>query len=132
MINLDEFISNDRFASHNGIEIVDHGKGHAKARVVVAPEHLNSARIVHGALIFALADTAFSAASNSHGRLALAINANISFFKASKEGVLFADAREVAINPRLATYSIPVKNDEGETIALFQGTVYRKKEWIDG
>ena len=63
MINLEGFISNDRFASHNGIEIVDHGKGHAKARVVISPEHLNSAGIVHGALIFALADTAFSAAS---------------------------------------------------------------------
>jgi acyl-CoA thioesterase len=132
MINLDEFIENDRFASHNGIEIVDHGKGYATARVVIAPEHLNSARIVHGALVFALADAAFSAASNSHGQLALAINANISFFKASKEGVLVAEAREVAINPKLATYSIPVTNEAGEAVALFQGTVYRKREWIDG
>ena len=128
---LDRFIRDDRFASHNGIEVVDYGQGHAKAQVTIGPGHLNSAGIVHGALIFALADAAFSAASNSHGRLALAINAHISFFKATKTGILCAEAREVPLNPKLATYAIPVKNQDDETIALFQGTVYRKSVRID-
>jgi acyl-coenzyme A thioesterase PaaI-like protein len=31
----------------------------------------------------------------------------------------------------LATYVVEVKNEDGETIATFQGTAYRKREHID-
>jgi acyl-CoA thioesterase len=44
--------------------------------------------------------------------------------------VLIAEGREVSINPKLATYLIDVKDEAGNAIALFQGTVYRKKESI--
>ena len=93
--------------------------------------HLNSAGIAHGGLIFALADAAFSVASNSHGRLSLAVNAHISYFKAGMSGELTAEATEVSLNPKLATYSIPVRNSDDEVIALFEGTVYRKKDTIE-
>ncbi len=84
-----------------------------------------------GRAIFALADAVFSVASNSHGTLAVAINVNIYFFRAMTSGTLFAEAREASINPRLATYLIDVKDEAGNAMALFQGTVYRKKESIE-
>jgi acyl-CoA thioesterase len=90
--------------------------------------HLNSAGTVHGGAIFALADAVFSVASNSHGTLAMAINVSISYFKAVSSGTLFAAAEEVSINPKLATYLITVRDEAGNKIALFQGTVYRKKD----
>ena len=93
--------------------------------------HLNSAGTAHGGAIFSLADAVFAVASNSHGTLAMAINVSISFFKAAKSGVLIASAEEVAINPKLATYLITVLDDAGNKIALFQGTVYRKKERVN-
>jgi acyl-CoA thioesterase len=45
-------------------------------------------------------------------------------------GTLTAGAEEVSINPRLATYLITVNDEAGNKIALFQGTVYRKKDSI--
>jgi len=86
---------------------------------------------VHGGAIFALADLVFAAASNSHGTVAVAINANISFLKASAGGTLFADAREISKNPKLGTYTIDVTNEDGDVIAVFQGMVYRKKDKIE-
>ncbi|MBW2680422.1 MAG: hotdog fold thioesterase, partial [Deltaproteobacteria bacterium] len=80
--------------------------------------------------IFSLADLAFAVASNSHKTIALAINASISFLKAASGGTLFAEAKEVSINPKLATYDIRVTNEDNDIIALFQGTVYRKKDKI--
>jgi len=53
---------------------------------------------------------------------------SISFFKAARSGTLIAEGREVSMNPRLATYLIDVKDQDGNAMALFQGTVYRKKE----
>jgi acyl-CoA thioesterase len=125
---LKKFVENDRFAKHLGIEMLEYTGGKAKARMAIKDHHLNSAGMLHGGAIFSLADAVFSAASNSHGTLAVAINVSISFFKAVKSGILTATAEEASFNPRLATYLITVNDEAGNKIALFQGTVYRKKE----
>ncbi len=124
---ISRFIEKDDFARHNGIEILEAEKGRAKGRMEIRKYHLNSAGTLHGGSIFALADAVFSAASNSHGTLAMAINASISYFRAVREGVLTAEAEEVSLNPKLGTYLITIKDQEGQVIAQFQGTVYRKK-----
>ena len=125
-----KFVQKDHFARHIGVEILDYDKGSARARMEIGKHHQNSAGMVHGGAIFSLADAVFSVASNSHGTLAVAINVSISFFKAATSGTLFAKAEEVSLNPRLATYLITILDDSGDKIALFQGTVYRKKESI--
>ena len=130
MDDIKRFVENDRFAKHLGIEMLEYGQGRAKARMEIKQHHLNSAGMLHGGAIFALADAVFSAASNSHGTLAVAINVSISYFKAASNGVLYAEGKEVSLNPKLATYLIDVKDDTGNAIALFQGTVYRKKTAI--
>ncbi len=130
MDDLKKFVDRDHFAKHLGIEMLEYSKGRAKARMEIKSHHLNSAGMLHGGAIFSLADAVFSVASNSHGTLAVAINVSISFFKAMKSGVLIAEGREVSFNPKLATYLIDVKDETGNAIALFQGTVYRKKESI--
>lgn len=130
MDDIKRFVENDRFAKHLGIKMLECSRGRAKARMEIKDHHLNSAGTVHGGAIFALADAVFSAASNSHGTLAMAINVGISFFKAVKNGALTAEANEVSLNPKLATYLVNVTDDDGNAIALFQGTVYRKKDNI--
>ncbi len=121
------FFSRDRFAAHNGIELLDAGPGWAKARMTVGDQHLNAADVVHGAALFTLADLVFAVASNSHGRLALGINVSISYLKAARAGTLTAEAKEVSCNPKLATYTMEVRDAAGELVALAQGTVYRKE-----
>jgi acyl-CoA thioesterase len=130
MDEIKRFIEKDFFAKHLGVEMLEYDPGRAKARMEIKDQHLNSAGTVHGGAIFSLADAVFSVASNSHGTLAMAINVSISYFKAVSGGTLIAEGEEVALNPKLATYLIHVKDQEGNAIALFQGTVYRKKESI--
>src|SRR5512147_1150236 len=122
-----KFVEKDHFARHLGVEVIDYSAGMARARMELKAHHLNSAGTVHGGAIFSLADAVFSVASNSHGTLAMAINVSISFFKSAKTGALIAEGREISINPKLATYLIDVTDEAGNAIALFQGTVYRKK-----
>jgi hypothetical protein len=40
-------------------------------------------------------------------------------------------AREAALSPKLATYSIEVRDGSDAPIALFQGTVYRKAAKVE-
>ncbi len=122
------FTERDRFAKHNGIELVSLAPGRAQVKMTLQPHHLNGVDLAHGGAIFTLADFAFAVASNSHGTLAVAINVSITFLKAVSTGTLWAEARELSVNPRLGSYTIEVKDDTGELVAVFQGLAYRKKE----
>ena len=128
---LKRFVENDAYAKSLGIRTTAVGEGSARCELVLGEGHLNSAGTAHGGLIFSLADAAFSAASNSHGTLAVAIEASISYFTARTEGRLIAEAREVALNSKLATYEIDIRDEGGVPVALFKGTVYRKRQTLD-
>ncbi len=130
--SLRRFFVNDQFARRNGIELLSVEPGHAQAKMTLAPHHLNAYGTVQGGAIFTLADFAFAAASNSHGTVAVAINCSITFMKAGVAGSLFAEAKEVSKNFKLGTYTVEVKDDAGDLVALFQGMVYRKSEQIPG
>ena len=122
----DEFFANDSWAQTAGIELIEVSPGKSKVRMRISGWHKNSHGTVHGGAIFTLADTAFALASNSHRIPAAAINAHISYVKSATDGTLYAEAEEFSLNPRIATYTVTVRNDEGERIAIFQGMVYRK------
>jgi acyl-CoA thioesterase len=122
------YFARDHFAAHVGIALLEVTEGRARACMVIQPCHLNSLGTVHGGAIFALGDLAFAAASNSHGSVAVGISVSISYVKAATGGTLHAAAREVSLNPRLATYTVDISDDAGDMVALFQGMVYRKKE----
>ncbi|HAK95197.1 MAG TPA: phenylacetic acid degradation protein [Planctomycetes bacterium] len=122
------FFERDRLAHELGIELVSAGEGTATTRLVLGPRHLNSAGAAHGGAIFALADAAFSVASNSRGAPAAAIDAHINYFKGVSEGALTAEAREESFHPKIASYAIVVTDERGDKVAVFQGLVYRKVE----
>ena len=123
-----DFLQGDRFARLCGMELVDVSPGFARVRMPITEAHLNGADIAHGGAIFALADFAFAAASNSHGTVALGINVSISYLKAAKGGMLMAEAKEISRNPRLASYTVEVRDDDSALVAIFQGMVYRKPD----
>lgn len=126
------FNNRDRLCLALGIQVTEIGLGTATTAMTVEEKHLNGADVAQGGAIFTLADLAFGAAANSHGTLALGVNASIAFTKAGANGgALTAHARETAVAGPLATYVVEVKNGDGETIATFQGTAYRKREHLD-
>src|SRR5512137_1384777 len=128
--NIQRFFKNDRFAERANIELLSVSPGQARAKMTLHSHHLNGYGTVQGGAIFTLADFAFAAASNSHGTVAVAINVSITFMKAGTTGTLWAEARELSRNFKLGSYTVEVKDDAGELVALFQGLVYRKSEKI--
>ncbi len=110
-----------------GINLTEIRPGYAKATLKVTPELLNGVGLTHGSTVFALADVVFAAASNSHGPLALALNVNISFLKATGAGtVLTAVAREENLTRRTGLYRLEVRDEKGDLVALAEGTAYIK------
>jgi len=125
------FQENDLLAKYLGIELIEVGPGTAKTKMLIQDQHLNGVRMAHGGAIFTLADVAFAAACNSHGRIAVAVNVNISFLKAAKKGLLYAQAREVSKTHKLSNYTIDIKDEQDNLIAVFGGLAYRKNDSLD-
>jgi acyl-CoA thioesterase len=126
------YIQKDPFASHLGAQVEVLSPGHSRVSLTVTEDMVNFHGITHGSIIFALSDIAFAAASNSHGQIAVALNANISFLKATTPGDrLVAEAREQHAGGRTALYEIAVVDQRsGELVAQSQNLVYRKSEWF--
>jgi acyl-CoA thioesterase len=112
-----------------GVELLSAKDGSAKGQMVIAKQHLNGLEMTHGGSIFAFCDIIFAAASNSRPGTAVAINVNIAYFKTTKLGdTLFAEASEVSLTRKIGTYLVQVTDQNGEAVASFQGTVYRKED----
>ena len=131
MEHVKRYFERDAYAKHLGMELVEVSPGAAAARMAIGDCHRNMHGVVHGGAIFSLADLAFAAACNSHGTVAVALNASISFLKPGLKGTLTATAKEVSLGSKISVYDIPVTNDDGELVATFQGMAYRKRDPIE-
>jgi acyl-CoA thioesterase len=127
---LKRIFKTDRYAALSNIELLTAGTGHATAKMTLQPHHLNALQTVQGGAIFTLADFTFAVACNSHGTVAVALNVSITFMKAATAGTLWAEAREVSKNFKVGSYTVTVKDDQGDLVAQFQGLAYRKKDKI--
>lgn len=122
---LEALAARDALAASLGIEYVAGDVARATVRMTVSGMHLNFNGTCHGGAIFTLADTAFGLASNSHGDMAAAIDAHLSFNSAVREGeTLTATARERSRGRTLATYSVDVTRHDGRLVSVFTGTVF--------
>jgi acyl-CoA thioesterase len=123
---LKRYFARDAFAQYCGIEIIEASDGHAVTRVVIDDSHLNGIGLVHGGLLFTLADMAFAAAAHTRGKVAVSVNNAITYLKAARGKTLRAEASEVSRSRRLASYTINILDETGEVVALCQGLAYMK------
>ncbi len=124
--NLYKIFEKDALAKLLGIEIIDIKPGYAKTTLQVNPDLVNSLAMTHGATVFALTDMALAAASNSHGKVAVALSVSINFMQATYVGDrLYAIATEEKVTNRTGIYRVVVETEKGEKVAVATGTVYR-------
>ncbi len=122
------YCEKDRFAQYVGIELLEISAQRAKAKMTIREHHLNGVNIVHGGALFTLADLVFGALGYVHDQSSVSINANISYFKAINTGSLIAEGKLVALTPKLGSYTVQITDEEGDTVAVFQGLGYRRRQ----
>jgi acyl-CoA thioesterase len=116
----------DRASQGLGLEIIDVAPGRVRVEMTVRPDMVNGHGMCHGGIIFALADSAFAFACNSHGEPMVAAGANIEFLAPTQNGErVTATASEVSRTARNGIYDVCVTKSSGETIAHFRGRCSR-------
>lgn len=128
---LDALFRSDPYATLLGVELTGWGSGEARLRWTPGASHDNFIGVVHGGALFSLADAALAAASNSWGRVCVALSVDAQFLAAPPLGQpLAVTARERARTRRTASYGIEVTGGDGDgLVAAFQGLVYRTDRW---
>lgn len=120
---------NDAYSKWLGIQVLEVDVGTCILKMRVGEEMLNGFGIAHGGITYAFADSALAFASNAHGQKAVSIETSISHLKAVKEGdTLIAVVFEKSKQYRIAVYEVEVRNQKEVLVALFKGSVYRKRE----
>jgi acyl-CoA thioesterase len=105
-----------------GIVIEDARAGYARLSMKVRADMLNGHGIVHGGMIFALADTAFAYICNGRNDKTVAAQAGIVFLGSAEEGeTLIAEGEEAATAGRSGVTRVSVRTDDGRPIAEFTG-----------
>jgi acyl-CoA thioesterase len=114
-------LAGDRASRALGIELAELAPGRAVARMRITADMVNGHAIAHGAFVFAVADTAFACACNSHGPVTVAAGASITFVAPAREGdELVAEAIERTRYGRNGVYDVTVRRDD-EVVAEFRG-----------
>src|SRR4029079_11928456 len=116
-------MAKDAFSQWLGIEVLDVRPSGATVRMEVRPEMQNGFGVCHGAIPFALADSALAFASNTHGNITLSIENSITYPKPIAVGdVLVAAADEESATKRLAFYRVAIeRGTEGFAPLLANG-----------
>jgi acyl-CoA thioesterase len=125
----DETISNLKMLSKTepvaeflGMKLTSLTPGRARVRMTVQPEHVNFNGAVFGGVIAALADSAFSYASNSMNFPSFAVQFNINFVAGAEVGdKLTAECKVIRSGRRAGVSEIGVTNQAGKTIAQATG-----------
>lgn len=119
----------DKFASCNGMQLIEVQEGMAKAQMVVSDNHLNAGGVCQGGALFTLGDLAVAASVNSHGQLTFGIQNSISFLQSAKKGdILTATATETFNHPKIPYVNVEIRNQDDKLIAVMTGQGYRKKD----
>ena len=127
---LDAVLRGSALLRRLGGELAGWGPGWAESRLPTDPTLANLAGSVHGGIVAVAADTAFEAACNSYGRMAVASSISVHFTAPAAVGTtLSAAAAELERGRRTASYRVDVTDDDGTLVAWFQALAYRTSRW---
>ena len=125
-----EQVKNDPYAQSLGIQLTKFEAGFAEATLEVQSHMVNAYGTVHGAVIYAVADHAFSVACNAYGKTSLGLSTTIQFIESAKPGdKIVARATEVKRNYRTGFYRIDVLHEQN-LIATMEAVSYRKDHYF--
>lgn len=108
-----------------GMEMADAGRGVGVARVRPAEQHQNPNGVVHGAVVFAMVDTAMGKATMDvidDGRFCASVDVQLRFIRPASGGVLEAEATVLKKGRSVVHLEARVVDDRDRLIATAAGT----------
>lgn len=117
-------LDSNEFISDNEIKILEFSDDHAKLEMKIDKAVLNGHGIVHGGIIFAMADNAAAAATFTKGRLCVTLNSTINFIRPVVGEKMIVEADAIFAGRTTGVYDVKVTNDQDTLCAKASFTMY--------
>lgn len=117
-------LDSNEFISNNEIKILEFSDDHAKLEMKIDKAVLNGHGIVHGGIIFAMADNAAAAATFTKGCLCVTLNSTINFIRPVVGEKIIVEADAIFAGRTTGVYDVKVTNDQGTLCAKASFTMY--------
>lgn len=107
------------------LQLVDVADGRATARLEIGDAHLNPNGVVHGAVLFALADTAMGGAAMSvldEGQFATSVDLQLRFVRPASEGELLTRVEVLKRGRNVIHLEGRIEGHGGRLVATASGT----------
>ena len=117
-------LASNEFISDNEIKILEFSDDHAKLEMKIDKAVFNGHGIVHGGIIFAMADNAAAAATLTKGRLCVTLNSTINFIRPVVGEKMIVEADAIFAGRTTGVYDVKVTNDQGTLCAKASFTMY--------
>lgn len=126
-------LNNDAFSKLLGMQFISLTENTCSIQMKVTPQFTNGFKVAHGAVTYALADSALAFLSNASGQQSVSVETAISHTKKVLAGdVLTAKAQFINQTSKLGWYEVEIFNQHQQMVAHFKGTVFITKNiWQD-
>lgn len=125
----ERMMEKDCFTAWLGLQLDHIEEGCCQMHFTLKPEMSNGFGSIHGGVLFAAADSVFAFACNSHGLVAVALEASIHFLRPAFPGdKLTVKADLIFLGKRTGVYEVKTFNEQNELISLFKATAYRSQK----
>ncbi|MBR1709752.1 MAG: PaaI family thioesterase [Clostridia bacterium] len=113
------------FTADLGIELLRLEPGRCECELRLESRHLNTLSIVHGGVLYSLADTASSLAAASYGGGGSTVSGSIDYLRAAKGTTLHCTAEVVKYGRHLIWTSAEITDDLGKVCCKSQFIHYQ-------
>ncbi|MFX1448390.1 MAG: PaaI family thioesterase [Promethearchaeota archaeon] len=115
-----------------GLKFTKLEKGYAQCTLDVVDKLLNPHKVVHGGVLYSMADTGMGAAAYTKlgkNEICATIEIKINYFKAVKGGILTCDTKVIYKGKKVVTLDSEIFND-GQIVAKALGTysIFKTKD----
>ena len=116
----------DKLVRHLGMTIEEATREYARVSMPITENNKNGMGLAHGGAIFALADVAFGAAANA-GQVngVVSLNSTIEFLRPGLASPLKAEAHLVRKGAHIQSYTVEVRDADGQLIARCMATGFQ-------
>lgn len=117
-------INSSPFLKDNNLRICELRDGYARMEIDIKENILNEHGIVHGGIIFTLADNTAAASDVCQGQSCVTLNSTINYIRPATGKMLYAISETVFKGRTTGVYDVSVFNDEDTLVAKGSFTMF--------
>lgn len=124
------FNEHDIYCKNSGVRLAELSEGYAKVELIPDEKNMNFLGIMHGGMLFSMADIAAGTAAMSYGSQAVTLNANIEFINPVKRGKVIAEGRVINKGRTIIRCEVVIHSEDNTLYSKASVTMYATNKYI--